>query len=285
MSLTTPDFLIIGAPKCGTTSLSNALSRHPEIYIPPIKEVGFFSNDKNWQKGREWYASYFEDAEPDMVVGEASPQYLRAPDAPECINCVCPGARFIALVRDPVERARSHYWFRRWGGTESRPLREAFEEELDRFPNWKEEDYLLPPGFYAEHLDRYVQCFGRDRLLVISLSRLSSSPQDVLSNVQRFLGVSVCSLKLDRNNPSSAPRSQVYRDFVQYLVKSQGIVKSLVKSVATYSTRRRIRKTLHSLNVKEKEKPPLPEGIRKSLISIYYKNMIKMEDKFGVKLD
>ena len=284
MPLTAPDFLIIGAPKCGTTSLSNALSRHPEIYIPPIKEIGFFSNDKNWQKGREWYASCFEEAEPNAVIGEASPQYLRAQEVPGRIAQTCPKARFVALVRNPVERARSHYWFRCWHGTESRSLRMAFEEELGRFPAWSENDYLLPPGCYVKHLNRYVERFGRDRLFVLALRKLSSSPQDALDEVQRFLGTPSYPLSLSKANRSRAPRSRTYRNFVQYWVKSQGVTKRLLKQVTTQSSRRWLKDLTHSVNMKDKKKPPIPEDIKRRLEELYRPRKKRLREKFGIKV-
>ena len=279
-----PDFFILGAPKCGTTSLSNALSRHPDIYIPSIKEVGFFSNEENWEKGIEWYESHFDLSNSESLVGEATPHYLHAPKAPQRIARVCPEARLIAMVRDPVERARSHYWFRRWHGTESRPLRRAFEEELERFPAWDEVDYLLPPGCYVKHLNRYTEHFGRDRLFVLPLSKLSFSPQDALSEVQRFLGIPSYPLSLSKDNRSRAPRSHTYRDFVQYWVKSQGVTKRLLKQVTTRSFRRWLKDLIHSVNMKDKKKTPIPGDIKRRLEELYRPRKKKLREKFGVKV-
>ncbi len=78
-----PEFLIVGAPKCGTTSLADALSQHPDLFIPERKELGFF--DKNWERGMTWLAQYFEQARSEQLRGEATPDYFATPLAAERI--------------------------------------------------------------------------------------------------------------------------------------------------------------------------------------------------------
>jgi len=283
MKRRTPDFLIIGAPKCGTTSLAATLNNHPDVYIPPIKEVGFFMSEKNWKKGVDWYVSYFEDTSGGEEVGEATPYYLQSPEAPVRIAEVCPKARLIAIVRDPVERARSHYWYRRRHGKEPREVQEAFEAEIARYPDMKEEDYLIPSGLYARQLERYVDIFGRDQIHVLTLHRLTSSPGLALRRLQNHIRIEPRSLPLAQKNQSSAPWSRRYRDFVQELVKSQGLLKRLIKAITTRTTRRKIMEIMHAVNMKKKEKPKLPVWIRRSLKDIYSNEVKILEREFGMK--
>jgi hypothetical protein len=280
----TPDFLILGAPKCGTTSLSNALNNHPRVYIPPIKEVGFFANDANWRKGVEWYEKYFENAEEGVLLGEATPTYLQAPEAPERIAHVCPEARLLVMVRDPVERARSHYWFRRRYGKEDRELQEAFWSEIDRYPDMGDEDYLIPPALYATNLERYVNTFEEEQIHVVSLCQLSSSPRLTLREVQHFVGLEPQPLDLPHENQSSAPRSYIYRDLVQKLVEYQGLTKKVIKFVTTRSLRRRVMDFMHKVNMEKKPKPDIPNTIKYELYNIL-KSEVKITEKvFGVGL-
>ena len=102
-----PNYLIIGAPKCGTTSLAAWLDEHPQVYMVPEKELHFFSG--YWEQGLDWYEQCFvPNGKP--LVGEASPSYLENPVARERIASVLPGAKLIAMMRNPVDRAYSQYW-------------------------------------------------------------------------------------------------------------------------------------------------------------------------------
>ena len=102
-----PDFLVIGAQKAGTTALYAYLRWHPGITGPSWKEVSFF--DRHWWRGEAWYRGQFPLRGRGRLVGEASPSYLFHPLAPERVHSLVPGARLVALVRDPVARAYSHY--------------------------------------------------------------------------------------------------------------------------------------------------------------------------------
>jgi hypothetical protein len=104
-----PNFLIVGAMKSGTTSLARYLGAHPQAYVAPEKEINFFERGYVWNRGVDWYASRFEGAGDALAVGEASPSYMYWPTAIERMASVVPDARLIALLRDPVERAYSHY--------------------------------------------------------------------------------------------------------------------------------------------------------------------------------
>jgi len=280
----TPDFLIIGAPKCGTTSLAHTLSEHPEVYIPPIKEIGFFANEEYWGKGVEWYASYFEERGTEVKVGEATPYYLQSPKAPRRIFAVCPEARLIAIVRNPVERARSHYWYRRWYGNEHRNVKEAFNEEIEKYPYVENDDYIIPPGLYAKHLKRYTKVFDKERIYVTSLRRLTNHPKKAIQRLQKHIGIEYQDLAISHKNKSSVPRSRSYRDFVWGLVKSQGPLKQLTKACTTRALRHRMLRFIHSINMKEKEKPELPMDVKNDLKEIYKTEINKINAKFGVNI-
>ena len=106
-----PNFFIIGAAKSGTSSLFEYLCRHPEIYIPKIKETEYFSKPSVYNKGEEWYKKLFDEAKKDQLCGDASTTYSRWPhtlDAPKLIAKSVPAANFIYNMRHPVERAYSH---------------------------------------------------------------------------------------------------------------------------------------------------------------------------------
>lgn len=197
-----PDFIIIGAQKAATTSLYNYLLQNPAVVPAVTKEVHFF--DHRYARGTAWYRSNFPlpAGGRASLCGEASPYYLFHPEVPERIRKTCSGARLIALLRDPVKRAISHYQHEFRRGFERLPLREALEAEESRLAGERErladprarsynyEHYsYLARGRYAEQLERWLNVFPRGQLLVLESERLSAEPQAVLERVAGFLGI------------------------------------------------------------------------------------------------
>lgn len=110
------NFLIVGAMRCGTTFLAHCLGAHPDIYIPRAKEIHYF--DVHFEKGPEWYKRKFSGAKKEHAVGEATQSYMYLDYVPPRIASLLPDARLIAILRNPVDRAYSHYWFHRALGVE-----------------------------------------------------------------------------------------------------------------------------------------------------------------------
>ncbi|MBD0328504.1 MAG: sulfotransferase [Thermoleophilia bacterium] len=206
-----PDFLIVGAQRAGTTALYAYLRRHPAIAGPPWKEVSFF--DRHYARGERWYRGHFPSTlrlgwagrrEGDRPrVGEASPSYLFHPLAPERAAAVVPGARLVALLRDPVERAFSHYRFEVALGREPLAFEQALDAEEERTRAdvermrtdpayvgyaWWNFSYL-GRGRYAEQLERWLARFPREQLLVLTSEDLFADPGRTSAAVLGFLGV------------------------------------------------------------------------------------------------
>ncbi len=176
-----PTFLIIGAQKCGTSSLFHHLSGHPDVYLPAAKEIDFFS-DPGWFRGLAWYEGVFAASGGAAAVGEASPSYTvhpHAPEVPERIASVLPGVKLIYLLRDPIARMRSAYLHALSEGVERRPIGRALLED----------PLYLDHSRYALQIDRYLQVFDRDQLLLLTLENLRDHPREVLGRVCDFIGV------------------------------------------------------------------------------------------------
>ena len=177
-----PNFLIIGAMKAGTTSLHAYLADHPQVHMAPTKELHFFVESLNWSRGVDWYERQFEGAGDAIAVGEASPSYSGAtyyPGVPQRIAAVLPDVRLVYVVRHPVERMRSMYLHQLAIGEERRPAVEAFADD---------EPYLNTSR-YRWQLDRYLEHFDRDRLLVVTAEALRDDRAATLHRVFSFLGV------------------------------------------------------------------------------------------------
>jgi Sulfotransferase domain len=178
-----PNFLVIGAMKAGTTSLFHYLGAHPDAYLSPLKEVEFFVDGKNWRRGLEWYRAQFADASSDaLAIGEASTAYTKFPEydgVPERIASVLPDARLIYLVRDPIERIRSHYQHRVLSGAERAPMRTAVLED----PRY------IDCSRYAMQLERYLPHFAREQILLVTSEDLRSRRAETIGSVYRFLSL------------------------------------------------------------------------------------------------
>jgi hypothetical protein len=183
-----PTFLIIGAPKSGTSSLWTHLDEHPDVFMSRTKEIHFFDRDQNWARGPDWYRSFFEGAAGHRATGEATPTYLFEHRAPERMAALLPRARLIAILRDPVERAYSQYLHTRYYGIERRIFTEVVDEEL-RAPDWDVWPNYLGFSRYIDQLKRVLEHYPREQLLVLLLDDLRSSPPDTAATVFRHIGV------------------------------------------------------------------------------------------------
>lgn len=195
-----PDFLILGAQKAGTTALYAYLRWHPSITGPSWKEVSFF--DRHYRRGVAWYRGHFPLRAGGRVVGEASPGYLFHPLAPERVRATVPRARLIVLLRDPVDRALSHYHHEVALGREPLSFEDALaaepertrgeEERMVRDPAyfshaWWDHSYAAR-GRYAEQLERWLAVFPREQLLVVTSDELAADTPAAYGRVLEFLG-------------------------------------------------------------------------------------------------
>jgi hypothetical protein len=207
-----PSFLIVGAQRCGTTSMSRALGEHPAVFGAVLREeVHYFDN--GYGRGPAWYRSHFplmaaarwaaRAAGVPAMAFESSPYYMFHPRAPERIARDLPGVRLIVLLRDPVERAYSAYVHEAAHGFETEPFERALELEAARldgeveriaadsaYSSYCHQHYAYRArGRYAEQLERLERLFGRDRLHVIDSRDFFAEPERAYDQVLEFLGL------------------------------------------------------------------------------------------------
>ena len=177
-----PTYIIIGAMKCGTTSLHRYLSTHPQISTSEKKELNFFITEKDFAKGIQWYASQFDATY--SVRGESSPNYTKShifPGVPKRMYSVVPDCKLIYIARNPIERAISHYLHNWVAGRESRPIAEAFQD-------LENNNYILT-GKYIFQLEQFLEYYPQNQVMVLLSEDLLDKRQASLSRVCRFLGV------------------------------------------------------------------------------------------------
>jgi hypothetical protein len=180
-----PNFLIIGAARCGTTWMAKNLRLHPEIYMPSKKEIHFF--DRDYDQGWSYYESFFPKARcaSRKAIGEATPAYLYLPQVAGLIRSALPNVKIIVALRDPVERAYSHYW-----NLVAEALDDGVNKKLEFEEKLKLTPRLIEEGFYDERLKVYYDLFPRENICVVLFEEMVSDPETHFSNIYKFLGVS-----------------------------------------------------------------------------------------------
>ncbi|MCZ6691303.1 MAG: sulfotransferase [Planctomycetota bacterium] len=209
-----PDFLIVGAMKAGTSTLSHFLSRNPRIYMAR-RELHFFDRDENFEKGMGWYSRHFESAESEQLVGEKTPTYSFLPLAAERIAEVVPDAKLIWIFREPVVRAYSNYWHAVKNGAEPYSFERAVELERQGQERslW---NYYLKRSRYAEQIRRFCKWFSLDQMLFLQFERLVSDPHQEVRRVCSFLGVEEGDApESPGKNRTYVPRSRKLARFVR----------------------------------------------------------------------
>lgn len=171
------DFLVIGAYRAGTTWLHSVFEKNPEIYVTPEKEIMFFSH--HYDKGPQWYLSFFADRSKETVAGEVCPTYLGGKDCAERIHKHLPNVRIIAVLRRPSEQIHSLYRLRHQRGLTKR----TFADDLRSDPSY------LGGVQYFQQLSAYFERFPAQQVLVSLYDDLDSDPQAFLTEVYAFLGV------------------------------------------------------------------------------------------------
>lgn len=202
--MTLPNFIYLGPPKSASTWLFAVLRSHPNVFIPPAKDIYFF--DRHYDRGLDWYARHFSAAKPyHTAIGEISHDYLYSQSAAERIAHDIPGVKLITVLRNPYERSLSHYKFvLRNGVTYS-----GFEEALTR------RDSIVDLSLYAEHLSTYLKIFDRKQIYIGLFDDITRQPKEFIRGLLQFLEQDHSEEVLDslpiyqRYNVASAPRSIV----------------------------------------------------------------------------
>ena len=187
MSIKIPNLFIVGAMKSGTSSLHNYLATHPEIYMSQFKEPQYFADlgkdpSRGICKTEEDYLNLFKDAGNAKIIGESSTNYSKIPEftgVTARIKAFSPEARIIYIMRDPVERALSHYWERVKRYLEGRDMLSTIQNEPD----------IANVGYYAMQLKPYLELFGRDRVFILTLESLNANKTEMLQSIFEWLEV------------------------------------------------------------------------------------------------
>ena len=291
-----PDFLVIGAPKAGTTALHATLAEHPGLYLSPIKEPKFFLTDGPppakggpgdaltyrehvWRRAD--YEALFAPAPAGTLRGESTPLYLYDRAAMRRIRDTVPDAKLIVIVRDPVERAHSN-WTHLWSaGLEpvSDFVRACDQEERRIAAGWASFWHYAGLGRYGEQLQYLFTLFPREQVLVLRYRRLVDEPAQTLDRICAFLGVQTGLLtQMPRHNVTSHPESTLAHWAVSWAQRAASAVGSFVPGLTAATLTAPLERFLQRHS---RERQPLSWEQRQALLPRFEPDIALLEQVLG----
>ncbi|MES1944088.1 sulfotransferase [Salinisphaera sp. PC39] len=274
-----PDFFIVGAPKCGTTSLYAVLKSHPAVFFPENKEPMFFNTDLSHPhavRSENIYNELFSRARPDQVCGDASTLYLSSLVAPGAIRQRLPDAKIIILIRDPVEQMYSWYRHLKYWGYENAP---SFSDAIS-LQRERREGHKLPIGnichdwlqyeemaSFSRQIDRYRGTFPESQLGVWLLEDLKEVPNETLVDIASFLGLDsilVSEHCVPEKNTNKALRFPVLKRSLQVMRAYPGI-RAFLKATMPVSVRKKLLLGINKIGTRKEKAPPISPELRLAL--------------------
>ena len=274
------NFICIGAQKAGTTTLADILSQHSNICIPPIKETKYFLFDEEYNKGEAHYNSFFSNWKGQIAVGEFDPDYLLFPFTAQRIHdSLGSEVKIIVVIRNPADRAYSHYLMTKKKGLEDNNFDDALEAEPQRKSTIKIQKIFayIERGLYGKQIKEYLKVFEPENFLFILFEEdLLLNRMNTIKKVQQFLGVPVEELKTNiHSNEAGEAKNETLRD----LVRRPNFVKQVLKTILpSKETRKNIRKFFISKNLQKVTIAKLDDEKRKKIINKYFIEDIKLTE-------
>jgi hypothetical protein len=292
-----PNFLIVGAEKCGTTSLYQYFKQHPDVYLPAKKELHYFSYDligKNaggpgsanvlaWACAtREEYESHYRGIGSYAAVGEVSPSYFYFSQISERIRSELGRPKIIIMLRNPIQKAHSQYMHLVRDNKETLPFFDALMAEEDRIeagwgPLWRYSESSL----YAARIAKYIEVFGEEHIKIGLFDELSNSPRTLINDMFEFIGVAPHA-RIDTSrtyNRSGRPRSRLLANFLA----KRNPVTAAARRWVPEQTRDRIKHIMLNLNTGQKD--TIDERSRAYLRERFAADVGELEQILGRRLN
>ena len=286
LSIARPNFFVLGAAKCGTTTLHQVLMVHPNIFMTKQKEPHFFNTDTYYNRGLDRYLrDHFRGAAGFKARGEATPAYLawERKVRDRIRRDLGKDLRFVVILRDPVKRAWSHYLHQCRHGVETETFERALELEPSRLsvgrPEWA--TAYFRNGLYARQLRVWFEAFPREHFLVLLTEDLAERPSAVAHEAFAFLDVDpdVEFSPPSRANVSWTPR---YRRLAAALNPRRGGMIGTLKRLVPRSTRQRLAKLINRWNSRPVERAPtLDPAVARALRRRYCDEILAVEEIVG----
>lgn len=289
-AITKPDFFVVGAPKCGTTSLYKYLQDHPQIFLPEKKELHYFSRSQIWSNSNgpgdesavasicldiDGYRAQYASCPVTKIAGEVSPSYLFYSQVAEDIKAYNKDAKIVVILRNPAKKAFSQYCHMLRSGQETLEFVDALEQENARISQgWNDMWYYTRGAMYSEGVQEYYDVFGRQNVEVLLFEELAAHPQEVMKKLFKFLGVEESSnIETGTVFNEGAGKSRFGKGGMSLLrnEKFKKVIRSFVP--------RQHLKRLESIAMKFlfEKKPKMSRTVYKKLIADFDDDIVKLE--------
>ena len=297
-----PNFFVVGTVKAGTTSLYQYLANHPDIYMSPLKEPHYFSTDIIPSKFRpqyrkmlpvdieeylasdlkgninaafirneDQYFRLFKNVRNEKAIGESSTSYLISKVAAQNIYDFNPNAKIIIILRNPTERAYSHYLMNFKSGSVSGPFKLELEKDIQATPKgWGITRLYADHGFYYEQVKRYIDIFGPDKVKIIFTDSMGINTQQTVRDIYRFLNVNENFIfeNYERHNVAMIPRSTLAR----FILDKASFISFFIKFIPS-----RFKRSLYNSLFTKTQFPAFEEETKNFLISLYREDILKLQ--------
>lgn len=263
-----PDFIIVGAMKCGTSTLAAQLAAQPGIFMTTPKEPNFFSDDAVYAKGAAWYKALFEDAAASDIKGEASTHYTKAPIHPDALprmKDMLDAPKVIYLIRNPVVRAVSHYIHEWTMGVMPADIEKAFAAHKE----------LVSYGCYAEQIAPYIDAYGAENVLILTLEEMKSDPQAVLERACMFLGYGGEAVWSEEQSQVNASAERIRKFPLHWLVFGNPVAAALRRTLVPQSIRDKLKKSRQM-----QDRPELPDAVKTDLQQRFAEDFARLRALF-----
>lgn len=291
---------IVGAAKSGTTSLYYLLEQHPEVCTPAVKEPNYFSNISDsgdpaapgagpgddstvWTGSLQQYHDLYRPTKQHTLKLDASVSYLYSNTAAKQIAAYDPESRIIMVLRNPIERAFSHYKHLLRDGRETASFEEALELEQSRIAKgWEFSWHLTAMGMYSQQIQRYLDHFDARQLHIITLEDLKKDPSAVITDITTFLGLSPFEydLKQQERNASGVARSWILSRMVNWILGYKATINKIIPPKVSHKALQLFR----SFNIKKSDLK-ISDDLRRKLQATFKEDIQKTERLMGRSLD
>ena len=292
MSVTRPNFFIVGAAKAGTTSLWHSFRSHPEVFVPQDirhKEPAYFSPLSVRPDEQAYLRLYSQANSKQRMIGDASAHYLTDPDSPQLIHNFCRAAKIVIVLRDPAARAYSLYnWMAAAGFEYARDFKHALRLEEQRskkaIPNKWEPEYFwnymyYRSGLYADQVRRYLELFPRDHVLLLRFGDLVKDYQSTFDKVCRFLEVSPQQVPATPRNESRA----VWHPSLQFALHK--VASRVPNRLWSFTASLQGRQRFLNLGIRKRKPASADEETLRSLSVRYRPNVVQLQEITGMSFD
>lgn len=269
----TPDFILIGAMKCATTTLHDQLAKHPGLFLTTPKEPNYFSDDDVFSKGPNWYSDLFKGAAPGDICGESSTHYTKQPLHPlacQRMHEAVPKAKLIYMMKHPLERLVSHY-MHEWS---QRNISIPLEKAIDKYPE------MIAYSCYHQQLTPYIERFGQSAILPIFVPFFENHAEDALRSVAKhigYTGVVRWHTEVSRSN-TSADRLRL-TPAMSWMV-SNPVLRALRRNLVPRTVRDSIKGRLQM-----RSRPELSDKTRLQLETVFDRDLKALGEALGIDLN